>query len=264
MSADLSIIIRVEKLLAKAADPGCTEPEREAFQAKAFQLMQEHRISEAQLGGHLDADDVLGTYPLGDFNGIYGRVRLQMVNSVASAFDVQIFWRGYGNKRSLYGYGFKSDADRVVTLTNRLLADADVRAKGLTVHQDDVTMLNPDDGSYYRSEKGALQAAVVRERRGFYLGYADAVRSRLRTATAAATSAHAEEVGAAASQSAALVLVDRKRQVNEGFRAAHPNLSTAGGLNSAGGSGHSAGYSAGSRADLSSQNTLRSQKALGR
>lgn len=260
---DLSILIRVEKLLAQAADPSCTEPEREAFQEKAFELIERHRIDRAAIGGHLAADDELGTFKLGRFNGVYGRVRIQVVQAVADNLDVQIFWRGYQNTRNLHAYGFKSDVERVQALTDRLLADADLRVASL---QPDPTVISnyADDGSRYKSERGAILAATVRERRGFYVGYADAVRSRLHRATKAATAAHREETSEAQAESVALVLVDRARQVRESYRAVHPGIKSASSVTSAGFSGHSEGYAAGSQADLTDRNAVRSQKALGR
>lgn len=243
MSADLDVIIRVEKLLAKAADAGCTEAEREAFQAKAFELIERHRIDQAAIGGHLAADDELGTWKVGDFNGIYGRVRIGIVQAVADAFDVALFWSGYRNERHLKAYGFRSDVDRVVALSNRLLADADVRVKLL---------------------EGYDMKDTVRQRRGFYLGYADAVSARLTTARRAAEAAHRAEAGEPASTSAALVLVDRRRQVNDSFRQTHGNIRAASSINQPGDYGYTHGHDAGRSADLSHQNQVRSQRALGR
>ena len=119
---DLDLIIRVEKLLAQGADPGCTEAERESFQAKAFQLIERHRIDRSLIGGHLAADDVIITDTVGDFNGIYGRVRIEIVDAVAQAFDAKLFWTGYQNSRRLKAYGFRSDIDQVIALVNQLFA----------------------------------------------------------------------------------------------------------------------------------------------
>jgi hypothetical protein len=260
---DLNILIRVEKLLAQAADPAATEPERETFQAKAFELIQRHRIDEAQIGGHLAADDVLGQFPIGSFDGIYGRVRIDIVGAVAAPFDVHLFWSGYGNKRRLKGYGFKSDVDRVIALTNRLLADADVRARTLDIAACVVSPYN-SSGDSYKSDRGAVQAATIRERRGFYMGYADAVLTRLMQARKTAEAAHRADTSEAIATSTALVLVDRRREVNDRFRADVGKLKSAGGLDGSYGGGRSAGYEAGAKADLSHQNQVRSQKALGR
>ena len=239
-TADLNILIRIEKLLAQSEDRSCTDPEREAFQAKAFELMERHRIDRSQVGGHLAADDVITEQTIGDFNGIYGRVRIDVVHSVARAMDVNIFWSGYKNYRSLKAYGFKSDIDRLIPLANRLLADADLRVKAIG--------------------QGWSMKDTIRERRSFYLGYGDAISTRLRQARKAAeATAVAEGVDLT---STALVLVDRKRQVSEAM--ASKRLRSAGGINGTSGSGHSAGYQAGATADLSSRNSVGNQKALGR
>lgn len=239
---DLDILIRIEKLLAKGDDQSCTLPEREAFQNKAFALMERHRIDRSQVGGHLAADDVITTIGVGAFNGIYGRVRIQIVDAVARANDVQLFWTGYQNYRNLMAYGFKSDIERMIPLANRLLADADLRVQ-----------LEPK--SYDMKD-------TIRQRRGFFQGYGDAVAARLRAARKEAEAeAEAEGVDVA---STALVLVDRKRQVNDALREAHGRLKSAGGINGGGHSGYGAGSAAGERADLSNRNQVGSRKAIGR
>ena len=237
---DLSILIRIEKLLAKGDDPGCTIPEREAFQNKAFELMARHRIDRSQVGGHLAADDIIGTWPVANFNGIYGRVRIEIATSIASANDLKLFWSGYRNTRHVKVYGFKSDADRAIPLINRLLADADIRVKFL--------------------EKSYDMKDTLRQHRGFYTGYADAVHDRLRTAKQTAEqSAEADGVDMA---STALVLVDRKRQVNEAYR--ELNVRSAGSVNAGGASGYGHGATAGRNADLSNRNSVGARKELGR
>jgi hypothetical protein len=236
---DLDIIVRIEKLLAKSEDKGATEAEREIFQAKAFELMERHRIDQALIGGHLKADDVISQQKLGDFNGTYGRVRIQVVAAVARAFDVEIFWKGYGAKRAVFGYGFASDIEQARVLSNRLLADCDLRAQLI---------------------RGWDQGDTMQQRRGFYLGYAQAIDVRFRKAyEVALKQAQDEGVDTA---SAALVLVDRKKQVNEEYRnkiKARP----AGGLGGGSSTGHGQGYSAGSQADLSHGNSVGSRKAIG-
>jgi hypothetical protein len=237
---DLDLIIRIEKLLAKAEDAGATEAEQEAFQAKAFELMERHRIDRNLIGGHLASDDKITTEKIGDFNGIYGRVRIAVVHSVAAAYDVEIFWSGYKNFRALKGYGFSSDIERVRVLSNRLLADADLRCKYLS---------------------GYDQKETLRYRRSFYLGYADSIGRRLKLAHQ-----HAMETAAAEgvdTTSVALVLVDRKKQVNDSFRAGvGAKLKSAGGINGING-GYDKGAEAGSQADLSHNNSVGSRKALG-
>ena len=239
---DLNILIRIEKLLAKGDDPGCTIPEREAFQNKAFELMARHRIDRSQVGGHLAADDVIGSWPVANFNGIYGRVRIDIATSIASANDLQLYWSGYQNTRHVKVYGFKSDADRAIALINRLLADADVRVKFL--------------------EKSYDMKDTLRQRRGFYSGYADAIHIRLMTARVAAErSAEADGVD---TTSTALVLVDRKRQVNEEYQ--KMNIRQAGSINVGGADGYDSGSgtAAGRNADLSNRNSVGTQKELGR
>jgi len=237
---DLNLLIRIEKLLAKGDDSACTIPEREAFQNKAFELMARHRIDKSQVGGHLAADDVIGSWPVANFNGIYGRVRINIAVSIASANDLQLFWTGYKNERRVKVYGFKSDAERVIPLINRLLADADLRVQLV--------------------EKSYDMKDTLRQRRGFYTGYADAIYTRLmKAADVAERSAAAEGVDTV---STALVLVDRKRQVNEEYRKL--NMRSAGSINEGGFDGYASGTAAGRNADLSNRNQVGARKALGR
>ena len=238
---DLSIIIRIEKLEAQAADKGCTEAEREAFQVKAAELAQRYRINRSLIGGHLAADDKLGTVRVGAFDGVYGRVRIDIVNSVALAMDCKLFWSGYGNKRTVQVYGFKSDTDIVLLLANRLLADADLRVEYL---------------------KGYDLKHTLNERRGFYMGYSQAVGKRLRDARL-----HVEQEAAAEGvdiASVALVLVDRKKQVNDMFREQHGRLRSAGGVQGGGWDGHAQGHQAGSQVNLAAGNAVGQTKAIGR
>jgi hypothetical protein len=239
---DLSIVIRIEKLMAQAADRGCTPEEREAFEMKAAELIERYRIDRSLIGGHLAADDKIITQRIGAFDGVYGRVRIDLVNAVASAYDVKLFWSGYGNKRSVTVYGFKSDVEVVQALGNRLLADADLRVDCL---------------------RGYDLKHTLNERRGFYMGYAQAVRSRLREARLhVETQAKAEGVDI---QSVALVLVDRKRQVNDAFRDQHGGLRSAGGIQGGTSNGHSAGHYAGSQVSLAAGNQVGGgRKAIGR
>ena len=201
---DLNIIIKIEKLLAMAGDSGCTPEEREAFHEKAMEMMHEHRLTQADVGGNLAADDKLVNVKFGQMDGTYGRVRLNLLAGIADGFDVKTYWLPRGNKRTAMLYGFKSDVDAVVALANRLIADADMRAKLLTA----------DPAEYASAQQAA--AGLIRERRGFYLGYASEIADRL-----CRTRAAAEKVAAAAGvnvESAALVLVDRAKQVHDGLR----------------------------------------------
>lgn len=239
---NLNLLIRIEKLLAQSEDPSCTVAEREAFQNKAFELMERHRIDRAAVGGHLAKDDVITTEAVGDFNGIYGRVRIEIVDAIATANDVKLFWTGYQNTRHLKAYGFKSDIDRVIPLANRLLADADLRVKLL-------------EASYSMKD-------TIRQRRGFFQGYADSISMRMNAARRTAeTAAKADGIDVA---STALVLVDRKRQVNEALRQSNPRLRSAGGINSPGIDGYIGGQQAGRNADLTNNNAVATRKALGR
>lgn len=237
---DLSIIIRIEKLMRQGEDSGCTPEEREAFQQKAAELVERHRIDRSLIGGHLSEDDKIVDVAVGPFDGVYGRVRIDIVHVVANAYDCKLYWRGYGNKRTLHCYGFRSDTDIVISLGNRLLADADLRVDCM---------------------RGYDLKATLNARRGFYMGYREAVDDRL--SQARRTVRETMQAEGADVQSAALVLVDRKRQVHEDYAAKHGRLRQAGGVQGAY-AGHEQGRQAGSQVSLAVQNQVGGRKALGR
>lgn len=58
---DDKIVDRIQKLIAKASDPGCTEEESQAFFAKAYALMAKWQIDDAvlRIAGQRDPDDVI-------------------------------------------------------------------------------------------------------------------------------------------------------------------------------------------------------------
>jgi len=226
--------------MRQGEDPGCSPEEREAFQAKAAELVERYRIDRSLIGGHLDSDDVINTVVVGKFDGVYGRVRIDVVNAVAAAYDCKVFWQGYKNYRTLKCYGFKSDTDIVVALGNRLLADADLRVDCM---------------------RGYDVKATLNARRGFYMGYASAVSERLRQARRVVRETMQAE--GTDVQSAALVLVDRKRQVHDQYLAEHGRMRHAGGVQGAY-AGHAEGRQAGSQVSLAVQNQVGGRKALGR
>jgi hypothetical protein len=250
---DLKLVIKIEKLLAQAADPGCTPAEREAFDNAALSMMAKHRIDRSMVGGNLAADDVLGKHRYGDIVvGPYVGVLSGIVSAVASGYDSRILydnrtpspWSDEITKacRRIQIYGWKSDADLVRTIAERLVADAMMQASAV---------------------KGFDRGDTVAERRSFLLGYSLEIDRRMREATDAARAAAIEEGIDVASTD--LVLVDRKAQMNEAFDKLRLRAGTAPSAVTGGNSGFTAGRAAGSSADLSTgSNSVGTTKAIGR
>jgi hypothetical protein len=247
--ADLTVVVRIEKLLAKADDAGATAEEREAFQNKAMELIARHRIDEAQIGGHLDSDDVLDSYRYGEITGgLYGRVRLNVVNVVCSANDVEIYWTNVGSgPKMVMMYGFRSDCDASRALGGRLLADADFQAQNVR------SVSVGSQTSIFDGDTRQTSGSTTADRRSFYMGYADEIRSRFDLARRAAEDA-AERDGVDMT-STALVLVDRAAEVNRTFRS-KVKARPAGQIAAASAAGHARGRVAGANADLSSGNSV--------
>jgi hypothetical protein len=245
---DVALLERVAKILRQSEDPGATLPEREAFANKAANMMARFRIERSMLEGVLDEDDVIGDYPFGPISGgTYSRVRVEIANAVARAFDCNLYWRSYGNgPKQLTIFGFKSDAELVILLGKRLLAEADSQVGEITGEPD------------WWGE--TTKTATMRARRSFYSGYAHEVGRRLREANALAR-AEAESEGVNVT-STDLVLVDRRKQVNDAYKSKRVRSAapTSGGFNS---SGYSAGTQAGRNANLStSSNQVGNRKAI--
>lgn len=230
MNTETSILVsKIEKLWRKASDAGATQAEREAFEAKALSLMEENRITMAML--ELDGEDILGDYEYGYVQGRYARVELDVIDSIARAYDCRVWWRTlYGGSKHAHVFGFKSDADRVKLMSKMLVADAFAQAAKV---------------------KGYDAGSTFSMRHSFVHGYSAAIATRLREAARLANKAMDTVHGEQATKGAALVLVSRREQMHEEYskkrvRAAAP--SRAG--NSA---GYARGHAAGMSASLSTQ-----------
>jgi hypothetical protein len=159
------IVSRIAKLWRKANDSGATPEEREAFEAKALSLMEEHRITEAMLD--LGYEDVLGDHFAVKLSGRDARMTIDLLDTIARAFDSRVYWSGYGLTYNVYVFGFKSDFNRIMPLFTMLLSDCAAGAAAL---------------------KGYDASHTSDLRRGFRQGYRSAISRRLTEAKR-----HAEE-----------------------------------------------------------------------
>lgn len=190
---ELDIITRrISKIWRQANHPGTSEIERQAFEAKALALMDQHRIQMAQLD--ITHDDPLGDVTYGWVEGRYAPAVCDIINAIAQAYGARMFWKTKNRTvaRNVFLFGFKSDCDRTTQLARMLIGEAQSQASLLT---------------------GVNAADTYRLRRDFQIGFASAIKMRLKESLRLAYGEVSDEVAT----STALVFVDRKTQVDNKF-----------------------------------------------
>lgn len=224
---------RIRALLDKAEHTDYVH-ERDAFTAKAVALMAEYRITEAMIDAARDPADRRGRITEREIHlgsGPYVRARLELLGPVAEANTCSVVtYVGWdGRVAVLHGYG--SDLARVEMLYTSLLVQATAEAARVAVPAGSKT---------------------VSVRRSFLFGFASKVAERLAEANAAAARAAESDGGAitgAGAGSVALVLADRRADVDDYVQRRYGRLGT---LRRAAVSaaGYGEGQVAGARADL--------------
>jgi len=225
---------RIRALLDKAEHTDYVH-ERDAFTAKAMALMAEYRITEAMVDAARDPADRRGRITDREIHlgsGPYVRARLELLGPIAEANTCSVVtYVGWdGRIAVLHGYG--GDLDRVEMLYTSLLVQATSEAGRLVAPRGNKT---------------------VSVRRSFLFGFASKVGERLSQANAAATrtaDAAATASGSAApSGGVALVLADRRADVDDYVKQRYGRL---GSLRSTrvSATGYGQGQAAGARADL--------------
>lgn len=238
-----SLLSKIRALLAKAEHENTSPAEAEAYTAKATELMARYGIERARLA---DADP--GTDLLGDREIVlvppYALDKRDLLARIADELRCRVIFRQRwveGRKRvSAVLFGFGSDLDRVEMLFTSLLVQA---AHALAVEYVPAWENKP---AY---------------RRAWLAGYATAVAARLRAAEQRAQrQAPAAEAGG---RSVALVLADRKVQVERAYEDRYGHLGKAR-PRTLSGSGTRDGYAAGQRADIGGTRVTRpARRALG-
>ena len=170
--------------------------EAETFAAKAADLMARYRIDEAMLArtdrrhdrGIVEANIVLG-------RGQYVRARLALLAAVADAFGCRLLTSSGPHGRTGHVIGQATDTEQVSLLYTSLLVQATRAADA-----------EPCPGGHAR----------VTFRRGFLLGFAERVGDRLAAQMASAVDEVDRGGGADPDvASVALVLADRRHQVDQ-------------------------------------------------
>ncbi len=246
MSGDEKMLERVRRLLSKA-EGAATESERDAYNAKAAELIARYGIEVALLAAMEEqsprpADRVVG------LDAPYARDKASLLSAVALPLGVRgvlCSSRGAeGGRLSMHLFGMSSDLDRVDMLYTSLLVQA---AHGLAVAR-------PADAG----------ESVAAYRRSWMVGFAYTIQQRLIAAEAAAKerAEAAHERDRESGPSVSLVLADRAALVDGAVAAAYPRLRSAP-TRYLSGSGSAAGAAAARRADLGGRRLAkRSRPAL--
>lgn len=238
---------KIAKLLTQAENPAATPEEAEAFMQKAAALMLEYAIDEAMIDAvrgitrdALEQDEF-------QYSGIYRNGHRQVAVTVCRHFGLKmVLGRDTYQKPihlPLYIVGFRSDIERARLLDTSLQIQC---ASAMRQWSKTVDFSWMDKGLAFRTK------------RDFVFGFADGVSMKLAMARREATAAakvnqqeRAHEDAAAASASVELVLVSRKKQVDDfydktwGGRTRNVSRNYSGGA----GGGRNAGFTAGRNAN---------------
>ena len=227
ITTDTDPVLRKIRGLLDKAEASTFEAESSALFAKAAELMSRHRITEAMIdagrrptdrGKIIRRDIQLGSGP-------YVRARLDLLDSVSEASCCRIVTSIGWDGRIGTVVGYETDVSAVDVLYTSLMIQATVAMKGETVPVGENT---------------------TAFRRSFLFGFSGRIAERLREANRIVT----DEIQADTSDSVALVLVDRKKAVDEDLFRRYGKLRSLGASARLGGSGVGAGRAAGGRADL--------------
>lgn len=241
VTVDTDPVLRKIRGLLDKAEASTFEAESSALFAKAAELMGRHRITEAMLdagrrptdrGKIIKRDILLGSGP-------YVRARLDLLDNVGTASCCRVVTSVGWDGRIGTIIGYETDVAAVDVLYTSLLIQATVAMKAETV---------------------PVGESALAFRRSFLFGFSGRVAQRLREANRVVT----EKIQEDSSDSVALVLVDRKKAVDEDLFRRYGRLRSLGSSARLGGSGVGAGQSAGDRANLSGRSVSGgSNRAIG-
>jgi Protein of unknown function (DUF2786) len=225
----------IRKLLAKA-ERAATGAEAETYTAKAIELMARHGVDAALLAATRPGSDRIGPQRI-DMQDPYSAGKARLLGWTAAALGCRWVLHGAraGKVAAVTVFGHTSDRQRAELLYTSLQLQA-------TTQLVRVRPARPGE-------------SVAAYRRSWLHGFAVEVHRRLSTAEARA----ATDAPATAGPSVALVLADRREQVDRAYAAAFPRLATARRAVLSG-SGFADGAMAGERADLGHGGGLGSER----
>ena len=233
------LLARVRKLLAKAEDAGVTAAEAQALTAKAAELMAKYGIDRALLAAARPETDRPADRVI-DVGNPWARIQAHLLCGLASALRCQcVILPRPGPGSRIHMFGFSSDIERTDVLYTSLLVQM---WQGLAA-----------------APVPAWSRSPRAWRRSWLLGFAAAVVARVHAAEQEATS-RATAPDARSGSQTALVLADRALVIRRNIEQAYPVTRKSQVTYS--GSGYSAGYTQGQRADIGTTRLRGSARAL--
>lgn len=216
-----SALKTIQTLLAKGNDPTLTPAESEAYLGRAAALMAKHSIEAEELrraeGGEAgEGDDEIITWSFQvDNQGGHAQHRAHSYMSVVRAFGAGTFFTHTRYK----GLGYKHDRVIVYAIAQSAIID---KIKEFVVIMElamerQAAVISRAASSHSRATGGHHSLAGCRARRGFIRGFGDGIADRLTAGTTEVV--QEDETG-----SKALVLADRKAQVEAYMAQHHGNL----------------------------------------
>ena len=233
------LLARVRKLLAKAEDAGVTAAEAQALTAKAAELMAKYGIDRALLAAARPETDRPADRVI-DVGNPWARIQAHLLCGLASALRCQcVILPRPGPGSRIHMFGFASDLERTDVLYTSLLVQM---WQGLAA-----------------APVPAWSRSPRAWRRSWLLGFAAAVVARVHAAEQEATS-RATGPDARSGSQTVLVLADRALVIRRNIEQAYPVTRKSQVTYS--GSGYSAGYTQGQRADIGTTRLRGSARAL--
>ncbi len=197
---NLSKLGKIRAMLDKAESTAAEFPaEAEALTAKAIDMMETYRITEAMIADAAPLQDrgqIIETEILVG-SGPYVMARVDLASNIGRAHSVKVLTASRYEGRVVYLIGYETD----VALTEMLYTSLLVQATS--------ALTNPEVKA---SKPGHVHGKAFA--RSFLMGFASRIGTRLRESSAQATEAF-DAAPAEGARSVALVLADRMEDVEE-------------------------------------------------
>jgi hypothetical protein len=212
---------KARKILAMADDPAGTDAERQAFAARAADIMARHDLTEAVVRaatGVRPDPIILWDHPVTGTGG-HGKARAYAAGAIAEAYGCEVCYRGNTAARSprwVRIVGAASDIDALRMLLPVIAAQAEPAALAATRAH----LARLRTAGWPTAATPARESAAYR--RSYLQAYGAAVARQIRDRRAAFT----EELAADGS-GAELVLADRRTRASAEFTRLFPTLRAA-------------------------------------
>lgn len=231
-AAKLAGLMERAKKLLGMAEGGATQAERDAFADKAAGLMARYGITAAMLADGGRVSDAVGDWVV-EVAAPYCLDKAALFTSVVDAYGGKVIRTERGaQSNTLRAYAMGADLTRIKVLWPSLLTQMTTELGWATV-----------------GKPANVRADVFG--RNFIHGFTSAVTTRLRAAEERARDeAQAEQDTSETGRSVALVLADRKGQVERRFKDDYPRVKKSRRQTRMSVEGIAAGVRAGQRADI--------------